>query len=740
MPSTGTCRTPLTSRCGSRVICSRTSGDALPRNHRTPSALTAIEDCVRACARAGSSRAMRHVGHQQFHCGKPPPAAVPSRITCTCLLDAEFLETIAQCIAADAQPLCGLRLIAIGFAERLLDHRLLPLREIGSARRKSSRRRDRRTVVGAGIRVRAAIPSARRDARARHAGAHPRRCRIHVRERQLLGLERVALTPEHRTLDHVAQLAHVTWPGVRAQRVSRGRGHPLHILSVLRAEAAHEVFGEQQHVIAAIAKRRKPEQYHGESKIEIATKRARLRLALEITVGGGEDAHIDLAIANSAHAPYHPLLDGAQQLALQRELGVADLVQEDEAMLRGLEQSDLGLLRIRERPSLVAEELRLHQARRQRGAVHLDEGLRGARSARVDGVRDEPLPGAGLTSDEHRRCVVERSDLARLLHYRVNRGRLADHAGEGELPCIAAAVVRELLLEQRRLARAIGEQLELLEIDGLLQIVEGAELHRLDRTLDAAVCRHDDDGDGRIEFANALKELDAAHARQAHIREDDIGTKALEQLERLLRISRHLGLVAGLREKRLDRARERALVIDDEHRGSAHDRLAPDRTGSASASASERWRPGSRMRTVVPTLAMLRISSSPPFCSMYRLAIASPRPVPSARVVKNGSHTESSTRSGMPTPVSTISTTTSTSPLAARSAPAPMRSLPPCGIASRALDTISTSACSSCMGSTRTSGRSGPSASSSETPFSRKSSVNGGRRSSTSRDTLSRSG
>src|SRR6476659_6901347 len=135
MPSTGTCRTPVTSARGSRVICSRTSGEALPRNQRTPSALTAIEDCVRGCASAGSSRAMRHVGHQQFHCGKPPPAAVPSRITRTCLLDSEFLETIAQCVAADTQSLCGLRLIAIGFAERLLDHRLLPLRQIGPARR-----------------------------------------------------------------------------------------------------------------------------------------------------------------------------------------------------------------------------------------------------------------------------------------------------------------------------------------------------------------------------------------------------------------------------------------------------------------------------------------------------------------------------------------------------------------------------------------------------------------------------
>lgn len=54
------------------------------RNHRRPSTLMAADDCVRGRAAAGSRRATRQHGHQQFHCGKPPPAALPSRITYTC--------------------------------------------------------------------------------------------------------------------------------------------------------------------------------------------------------------------------------------------------------------------------------------------------------------------------------------------------------------------------------------------------------------------------------------------------------------------------------------------------------------------------------------------------------------------------------------------------------------------------------------------------------------------------------
>src|SRR4029079_17626877 len=66
-----------------RPSCACTSGDALRRNQRAPSALTAAEDWVRGCAREGSRRATRQEGHQQFHWGKPPPAALPRRTICT---------------------------------------------------------------------------------------------------------------------------------------------------------------------------------------------------------------------------------------------------------------------------------------------------------------------------------------------------------------------------------------------------------------------------------------------------------------------------------------------------------------------------------------------------------------------------------------------------------------------------------------------------------------------------------
>ncbi len=79
-PSTGTCRTCVGASGGAMWRnCSRMSGEALSRNQRTPSALTAADDCVRGRAFDGSVRAVRQPGHQQFHWGNPPPAAAPRK-------------------------------------------------------------------------------------------------------------------------------------------------------------------------------------------------------------------------------------------------------------------------------------------------------------------------------------------------------------------------------------------------------------------------------------------------------------------------------------------------------------------------------------------------------------------------------------------------------------------------------------------------------------------------------------
>ena len=83
-----------------------------------------------------------------------------------------------------------------------------------------------------------------------------------------------------------------------------------------------------------------------------------------------------------------------QELALQGRVEVADLVEEDGALVGGLELADLELVGAREGASLVAEQLALEQLPRHRRAVDLDERSVAAGSEVVDRPRHELLAGA----------------------------------------------------------------------------------------------------------------------------------------------------------------------------------------------------------------------------------------------------------------------------------------------------------------------------------------------------------
>ena len=59
------------------------TGLLMLRENSAPLPLSAIEDCVRACARSVPRRRPSQLRQLQFHCGKPPPAAEPRTWICT---------------------------------------------------------------------------------------------------------------------------------------------------------------------------------------------------------------------------------------------------------------------------------------------------------------------------------------------------------------------------------------------------------------------------------------------------------------------------------------------------------------------------------------------------------------------------------------------------------------------------------------------------------------------------------
>ena len=90
----------------------------------------------------------------------------------------------------------------------------------------------------------------------------------------------------------------------------------------------------------------------------------------KLLVGGRDDAEIALHRPVAAHRQHLAVLQGPQQLHLERQGDVGHLVEEDRAAVGLLQQSLPGLVGAGEGPAGVAEQLALGQGRAERGHVH----------------------------------------------------------------------------------------------------------------------------------------------------------------------------------------------------------------------------------------------------------------------------------------------------------------------------------------------------------------------------------
>ena len=87
-------------------------------------------------------------------------------------------------------------------------------------------------------------------------------------------------------------------------------------------------------------------------------------------MGGGDDARVVVDLFVRADRPHLFLLQRAQELGLDRERHLADLVEEDGAAARPLEEPFARRVRVGEGAARVAEEHRLGQLRGNRHAVY----------------------------------------------------------------------------------------------------------------------------------------------------------------------------------------------------------------------------------------------------------------------------------------------------------------------------------------------------------------------------------
>src|SRR5262249_50098759 len=134
------------------------------------------------------------------------------------------------------------------------------------------------------------------------------------------------------------------------------------------------------------------------------------------------DTHIDFYVRSTADSGELTILEDMKQLALEGGVEIADLIEEDGALIGGLELADLELMRPREYAAFVAEELALEQVAGHGGAIDLDERSVAASARVVKGPRDDLFAGTSFASDEHRHVNGSNlgDNLAYLVHLRTD--------------------------------------------------------------------------------------------------------------------------------------------------------------------------------------------------------------------------------------------------------------------------------------------------------------------------------
>ena len=131
---------------------------------------------------------------------------------------------------------------------------------------------------------------------------------------------------------------------------------------------------QQRQVVEPLGKRGQLDAHCVEAVHQVAAEAAGLNLDRQIAVGRGDQAEVDAQDLLAPEAPQLAGLEHAQELGLQVERELPDLVEEQRAPVRALEQPRPIVLGAGEGALGVAEQLRFHDRGGQGGAVLGDEG------------------------------------------------------------------------------------------------------------------------------------------------------------------------------------------------------------------------------------------------------------------------------------------------------------------------------------------------------------------------------
>ena len=180
-------------------------------------------------------------------------------------------------------------------------------------------------------------------------------------------------------------------------------------------------------------------------------------------------------------------------------------------------------------------------------------------------ARHELLARAGLAAHEHRRVGLR--DLLDDGAHAVHRLRVADDGAAPRALNLDAPAQRLVLAAQPDgFERVLDDEAQVVDLEGLREVVVSAGLDRLDCHALRPVGRDHDDERRRLAPGGKLaQEVEAALARQVHVEQQKVWRARGDGRARLLDAGRLRDLVIARAECAAYAVARRLLVVNDEH-------------------------------------------------------------------------------------------------------------------------------------------------------------------------------
>ena len=207
-------------------------------------------------------------------------------------------------------------------------------------------------------------------------------------------------------LHHVLEFPDVAGPRVRQDGLAQTRGWADGWPAIAGGVFDQEELGQRDNLVPPFAQGRHADIDDLQPVVQILAELSRPNHLPEVTVGGGNHAHVDGDRAIAAEAREFAVLQHVKELGLQRGRHLPDLIEHDRALMGEFELAHPEQLRPGKSAALVAEQFAFEQVSRQRGAVHLDEGLGAPGRPPMELARNHFLANPRLAGNQHADVAV----------------------------------------------------------------------------------------------------------------------------------------------------------------------------------------------------------------------------------------------------------------------------------------------------------------------------------------------